>query len=77
MCTKSMQAKDCNNKSGGEMIVCPYNEELDAIIGARAATCLPIVLENGGSTSNLISTYPEGIQLYILILFFASAYASS
>ena len=53
--------------SGSGRIVCPYYEEMDAIIGIRATTCPPIVLESGGSSSNLTATHPEGIQFYIYI----------
>ena len=37
--------------SGNGRATCPFYEELDAILGTRAASCPPIVLENGGSAA--------------------------
>ena len=52
--------KDSNRVSGNGRATCPFYDELDAILGTRAASCPPVVLENGGSGSGAASlTEPE------------------
>ena len=40
--------KDNNNVSGNGRSTCPFYDELDAILGTRAASSPPVVLESGG-----------------------------
>ena len=40
--------KDSNDISGRGRITCPCYDELDAILGTRAASSPPIVLDSGG-----------------------------
>ena len=58
-----MQAKFSNNKSASGRSICPYCDEIDAIIGTRAATHPHILLESGGSISN------QQMQIYKVIYF--------
>ena len=43
-----MQVKDSNRVSGSGRITCPYYDEIDAIIGNRAASQPPVLLESSG-----------------------------
>ena len=42
--------RDGNNVSGTGRTTCPYYEELDAILGTRAASSPPVLLDSGGGT---------------------------
>ena len=43
-----MQIKDGNRKTGQGRIVCPFYEEVDSILGTRAASAPPTLLESSG-----------------------------
>ena len=46
--------------SGNGRATCPFYDKLDAILGTRAASCPPVVLESGGSGAGAGSlTEPE------------------
>lgn len=42
--------KDGNNKSGTNKTTCPLFDEIDEILGTRAASCPPRVVESRGVT---------------------------
>ena len=44
-----MQIKDGNRKTGQGRIVCPFYEEIDAILGTRAASAPLTLLESSGT----------------------------
>ena len=44
--------KDSNRVSGQNRIVCPYYDELDAILGIRAASSPAVLLESSGTSSS-------------------------
>ena len=44
-----MQVKDSNRISGSGRISCPFFEEIDAILGTRAASQPPALLESAGT----------------------------
>lgn len=46
-----MQVKDSNRVSGHGRIECPFYEEIDAILGTRAASTPPNLLESSMSAS--------------------------
>ena len=43
--------KDSNRKSGSGRSGCPYFEELDAILGSRAASQPPLLLDSASGPS--------------------------
>ena len=44
------QVKDGNGVSGADAKTCPFYDELDAILGTRAASSPPVLLDSGGSS---------------------------
>ena len=58
------QVKDANNVSGGARKSCSYYDEVDEILGTRAASCPPVVLESdGGEAASNVSGDDEGVFL--------------
>ena len=45
----SFQVKDSNRISGTQRTTCPYFDELDAILGIRAASTPAVLLESSGT----------------------------
>ena len=45
------QVKDANRVSGQGRSTCPWYDELDAILGTRAASSPPVVLESSTTSS--------------------------
>ena len=57
--------KDGNNISGQGRKTCPFYDELDAILGTRAASCPPVVLDSGGGSHTVIPVADdEGVCQY-------------
>ena len=54
--------KDRNNVSGTGRGTCPWYEEVDAILGTRAASCPPVVLDSGVSSISAPSPGSESEQ---------------
>ena len=59
--------KDSNDISGRGRITCPCYDELDAILGTRAASSPPIVLDSGGGADEAsirtgLNSKEEGIM---------------
>ena len=55
-----MKVKDINRKSGEGAATCPFYEEIDAILGTRAASN-PVQLVDSGSGS--VNTVPQQVVL--------------
>ena len=55
-----VKVKDINRKSGEGAATCPFYEELDSILGTRAASN-PVQLVDSGSGS--VNTVPEEVVL--------------
>ena len=47
VCCLFVKVKDANKISGKERVICPLYDEIDAILGNRAASSPPIVIESG------------------------------
>ena len=65
--------KDGNNVSGGGRLTCPFYEELDAILGHRAASCPPIIVDSGEPQESETScdnspSQNQGTVYYIVLL---------
>lgn len=58
------KVKDIKCKSGGARKSCPFYVEVDQILGTRAASSPPVVLENGGEVESVAANdagnYEEG-----------------
>ena len=55
-----VKVKDINRKSGEGAATCPFYEELDSILGTRAASN-PVQLVDSGSGS--VNTVPQEVAL--------------
>lgn len=69
--------KDNNNRSGKERITCPFFDELDAILGTRAASTPVVLLESSGPVSSEVNDETFGkkvILLHLLLLFILLAF---
>ena len=49
------QAKDANSTSGSGRTTCPFYDEIDNILGTRAASSPSILLDNGVSPENPVT----------------------
>ena len=54
-----MQVKDSNRQSGQGRSTCPFYEELDAILGTRAASNPAVLLESSKSNSSSDNSSPS------------------
>ena len=45
--------KDSNNVPGCGRTSCPFYDQLDSILGTRAASSPPVLLDSGGSSSTV------------------------
>ena len=52
--------KDGNGKTGGKRATCQFYEEIDAIVGTRAGSRPPLVLDSGGGVSVAVVDNDEG-----------------
>lgn len=57
-----MQVKDGNRKSGTGRIMCPFFDEIDAIIGTRAASEPTVLLESGGADDDVEGGDEDGLE---------------
>lgn len=55
-----VKVKDGNKVSGKGRITCPLYEEIDAILGNRAASSPPVVVESGSQGEDDASPSVEG-----------------
>ena len=55
--------KDGNGKTGVKRATCPFYEEIDAIVGRRAASCPPVVLDSGEGVRVAVVDDDKGISL--------------
>ena len=46
----NIQVKDGNNVSGTNRVTCPFYDEMDAILGNRAASAPPVLLQSSSSS---------------------------
>ena len=67
------QVKDNNNISGRGRKSTPFYDELDAILGTRAASRPPVLLDSGGNEI----PREEGIYFLICIYYTDGRYCSS
>ena len=55
-----IQVKDGNNVSGTDRKTCPFYDELDAILGTRAASSPPVLLDSGGGSLSATASINDG-----------------
>lgn len=58
--------KDSNGVSGRGRKTCPFYEQVDRILGTRAASCPPVVLESGGGEVSInVASEDDGMLLFL------------
>lgn len=58
--TTLAQVKDDNNVTGTDRKSCPFYDELDAVLGTRAASSPPVLIESGVGVAQDRSNTPGG-----------------
>ena len=58
-----VQIKDSNNITGHGRSSCPFYEELDAILGTRACSSPPALVDSGGDAAVDISVLAEAVHV--------------
>ena len=62
------QAKDANGTSGSGRTTCPFYDEIDSILGTRAASSPPLLLDGGASENSVTEDEPS--KLVFILLFY-------
>ena len=63
------QVKDGNNISGTDRKTCPFYDELDAILGTRAASSPPVLLDSGGESHSATASINDGVLCMCIVYF--------
>ena len=65
--TVGLKVKDVNRVSGGACVICPFFEEIDAILGTHAASTPSVLLQSDTSSQDQ-QEQPNGLKVYFVMI---------